>query len=150
MENKIFAIVRNFILDEIPDLTGYTVIDMEQTYLMIQPEIRVRKENNKYVMTVKSNDILIREEYETVISKSMYESLKENAVTNILYKTRYMKDIYEIDIYTYPEDLHIVEVEFNSLEEANSFIPPKWFGEEVTYNKEFFNKNLAIIMREKE
>ena len=38
----------------------------------------------------------------------------------------------------------IVEVEFKSLEDANKFIIPAWFGEEVTNNDKYKNKNLIF------
>ena len=37
----------------------------------------------------------------------------------------------------------LVEVEFNSIEDANSFIPPEWFGEDVTYDKKYHNSNMS-------
>ena len=40
----------------------------------------------------------------------------------------------------------LVEVEFNSLEEAEAFIPPAWFGEEVTGNKQYSNAQLALAV----
>ncbi len=39
--------------------------------------------------------------------------------------------------------LWMAEVEFPSLEEAENFTPPAWFGEEVTYDKRYRNTYLA-------
>ena len=40
--------------------------------------------------------------------------------------------------------LKICEVEFSTEEEAKSFVPPVWFGAEVTNDSRFKNKNLAL------
>jgi CYTH domain-containing protein len=40
------------------------------------------------------------------------------------------------------DPLLLAEVEFNTKEEAAEFIPPLWFGKEVTYDENFKNKNL--------
>ena len=37
-----------------------------------------------------------------------------------------------------------MEVEFDTLEECDSFIPLKWFGKEVTEDRRYTNMRLAI------
>lgn len=39
--------------------------------------------------------------------------------------------------------LILVEVEFSSEEEANSFVPPSWFGEDVTFSGKYHNSSLS-------
>ena len=39
--------------------------------------------------------------------------------------------------------LILAEVEFPSEEEANSFVAPEWFGEDVTYSNKYHNSNLS-------
>ena len=41
------------------------------------------------------------------------------------------------------EGLCLAEVEFSSVEQAESFVPPFWFGEEVTYSAEYHNSSLS-------
>ena len=41
------------------------------------------------------------------------------------------------------EGLMLAEVEFETEEEANAFVPPEWFGRDVTYSGEFQNSRLA-------
>ncbi|CBK73647.1 hypothetical protein CIY_07540 [Butyrivibrio fibrisolvens 16/4] len=36
----------------------------------------------------------------------------------------------------------MAEVEFPTIEEANSFVPPEWFGEDVTNDKNYHNSNM--------
>lgn len=39
--------------------------------------------------------------------------------------------------------LLLAEVEFSSEEEANSFTPPDWFGEDVTFSSKYHNSTLS-------
>ena len=41
------------------------------------------------------------------------------------------------------EGLVVAEVEFKTLEDANKFIPPKWFSTDISENMEYRNKILA-------
>ncbi len=51
----------------------------------------------------------------------------------------------EVDVFSAPfEPLVLAEVEFFSTEEAEAFLPPDWFGEEVTYCQEYHNSYLAM------
>ncbi len=40
--------------------------------------------------------------------------------------------------------LTVAEVEFPTVEEAEAFTPPDWFGREVTYDKRYSNANMTI------
>ena len=64
------------------------------------------------------------------------------------FKTRYYipydKHTIELDIYEgIFKGLIVAEVEFESLDEANLFTPPAWFGEDISNNIEYRNKILA-------
>ena len=48
-------------------------------------------------------------------------------------------DIFEEDL----KGLVIVEVEFDSVEEANAFSAPDWFGEDVTNSGKYHNSYLS-------
>jgi len=37
----------------------------------------------------------------------------------------------------------LAEVEFSSVEEAEAFIPPSWFGRDVTFSGEYQNSRLS-------
>lgn len=69
----------------------------------------------------------------------------------LIEKNRYDIPLYdgliaELDIYHGDlEGLIIVETEFKTEEQADSFIVPDWFGEEITENKRYKNKNLARL-----
>lgn len=42
-------------------------------------------------------------------------------------------------------NMTLVEVEFSSIDEANSFNPPEWFGKDVTHDGRFHNSYLSQI-----
>jgi CYTH domain-containing protein len=54
------------------------------------------------------------------------------------------KLVAELDVYSGPlTGLSVVEVEFPSVAIMNSFIPPAWFGRDVTQDKFISNSFLA-------
>ena len=67
-----------------------------------------------------------------IISKSRYKIPIENNLTAEL-------DIFKGDL----DSLKLVEVEFGSVEEANNFIPPEWFGEDVTTDGRYHNSYIS-------
>ena len=48
-------------------------------------------------------------------------------------------DIFENDL----APLVLAEVEFSTEQEANAFVPPEWFGEDVTYSEKYHNSMLS-------
>lgn len=54
--------------------------------------------------------------------------------------------VVELDLFAAPFDgLIIAEVEFPSIEAANSFVPPSWFDEDVTSDPAYHNSNLSRL-----
>jgi len=141
-------IERKFLIEGEVDLTALEYDDIVQGYVSIEPEIRARAKGGKYYKTIKGSGDLVREERETEISCTMYNILMDNREGGILEKRRYYMPIgshtAEIDVYKRElTGLIVCEVEFESVDEANKFIPPDFFGREVTEDKRFKNKNLA-------
>ena len=68
---------------------------------------------------------------------------------NIICKRRYLIPLesgltIELDVFEPPfQGLVLAEVEFPSEEEAHAFLPPDWFGEEVTWSTEYHNSTLS-------
>jgi adenylate cyclase len=144
-------IERKFLVKKIPDLTNAQDIYIEQGYLSFFPEVRIRKKDEKFYMTVKSDGDIAREEYEIEISQNTYDELSNQVKGLVLKKRRYeiplnKVDVAELDIYENFEDLKMVEVEFIDIDSANNFEIPCWFGTEVTKDKEFKNKSLAKVL----
>ena len=143
-------IERKYLIHNIPfDLNDYPHREIEQAYLNVDPVIRIRRKDNDYFLTYKSKGLLAREEYDLPLNAESYAHLLEKADGNILTKTRYeipLGDhlIIEMDIFHGKfEGLILAEVEFPSLEEANSFSPPEYFGEDVTFSTEYQNSTLS-------
>lgn len=132
------------------DYQSWDCVSMEQAYLCTAPVVRIRKENQEYYLTYKSKGLLAREEYNLPLTKEAYEHLLPKADGIILTKTRYRKPIegtnltIELDVFSGEyEGLMLAEVEFSSVEEANVFTPPAWFGEDVTLSGEYQNSRLS-------
>lgn len=116
----------------------------------------------EYIYTVKTKGNLEYKNGETIgkkyeiesnISEEEYSELAERKISSSMDKTRIVAPIgnnlkAEIDIYYgYLEGFLTLEVEFENEEEANQFIKPDWFGEELGY-KEFSNRKLSEMTRE--
>ena len=148
MEN--IEIERKFLVKKIPDnLDTYERIDMTQGYLNTDPVVRVRKENDDYVLTYKGSGLLSHSEYNLSLNKEAFDHLLKKCDGIIISKSRYKIPIEnnltaELDIFKGDLDsLKLVEVEFDSVEEANNFTPPEWFGEDVTTDNRYHNSYIS-------
>lgn len=142
-------IERKFLVDESQiDYRSYPHKILKQGYLSTDPVVRVRKEDDEYYMTYKGKGLLAREEYNLPLNEASFEHLLAKADGNIISKTRYLipygKYMIELDVFDEPiKPLVLAEVEFPSLEEAETFVAPKWFGEDVTQNPAYQNANMS-------
>ncbi|WP_321447474.1 CYTH domain-containing protein [uncultured Cohaesibacter sp.] len=150
-------IERKFLVAELPDLAGLESVDVAQGYLTHSDdsvEIRLRKKaaggTANYFMTLKSDGALERKEIEVAVSAEQFESFWPATMGRQVEKTRYVGALgdglhYELDVFHGGlKGLLLVEVEFPSVEAANSFVAPDWFGADVTSNKGYKNKALAV------
>ena len=131
------------------NLSDYPFHRIEQGYLCTSPVVRIRRQDDTYILTYKSAGMMAREEYNLPLTKEAYEHLKEKADGIVLSKTRYLLPLpdgltIQLDVFdgTY-EGLWLAEVEFESIEQAESFVPPVWFGEDVTYSGKYHNSVLS-------
>ena len=142
-------IERKFLLKELPsDLENYPVRHLEQGYLCTGPVVRIRKDNDKYELTYKAKGMMVREEYTLPLTKEAYEHLKGNIDGRLIIKKRYMIPFekYTIELDVFEDDLApltLAEVELTSEEEANAFVAPDWFAEDVTISKLYHNSFLS-------
>lgn len=141
-------IERKFLVKELPDLSGVKSSEIMQGYISILPEVRVRKLDNKYYRTEKGEGMVAREEREWEITTEEAEKMLSEVKTNLIEKTRYYLPYgdytIELDIYKGKFDgLVVCEIEFSTIEDANAFVPPTWFGEDISEKKEYRNKILA-------
>ena len=57
-------IERKFLLNKLPDnLSDYPHHDIEQAYLCRNPVVRIRRQDDDYILTYKGGGKMIREEY---------------------------------------------------------------------------------------
>lgn len=133
------------------NLTAYPHHIIEQAYISLNPTIRIRHCDTHYILTMKGSGEISREEYEMNISKQQYENLLNKLETPFVRKKRYLVPLSlseytaEIDIFKDSlEGLVLIEVEFPTLEEANQFQAPKWFGKDVTADKRYKNTSLSL------
>ena len=140
-------IERKFLIKELPDLSQYEHHDIEQGYLSTKPVLRIRKKDDHAFITIKGGGMLAREEHEFQIPLEEYDHLLPKIDGRPITKTRYIipfgKYTIELDVFKgHKEGLIMAEVEFESLEEANSFVPPEWFGEDVTMQRQYHNSQM--------
>lgn len=125
---------------------------LKQYYVKVgDVEERYRRQDDLYFHTIKRrvDDGLQRDEIETECTQDDFEANKHHIVGDIIEKDRYVLPYggykIEIDIYRGAlEGLIIGEVEFPTKEEADAFIPPDFFGIEITWDKRYKNQSLAI------
>ena len=142
-------IERKFLIKKLPDLTKYDYVDIEQGYLSTDPVVRIRKKSDKYILTYKGGGMMAREEIEAALSAEAYEHLASKIDGHLITKRRYLipygEYLIELDIFSgHMDGLIMAEVEFPTVEEANSFVIPDWFGDDVTYDSRYHNSNMIF------
>lgn len=143
-------IEKKYLLKELPSLEKYAFHKIEQAYLCTNPVVRVRREDEKYYMTYKGQGMMAREEYNLPLNQEAFEHLSAKADGNVIRKTRYLIPlgqeglVAEVDVFEPPfAPLILAEVEFSSREQAESFVPPSWFGEDVTFDGRYHNSYMS-------
>ena len=140
-------IERKFLINKLPDLSEYKYVDIQQGYLSTNPVVRIRKKNDIYILTYKGSGLMAREEIEAALTEEAYQHLLGKIDGRPITKRRYLipYDPYtiELDVFSgHKEGLIMAEVEFPSVEEANAFVAPDWFGEDVTKDSRYHNSNM--------
>lgn len=153
-------IEKKFLVKELPEnLDDYDVYQLEQGYLCSYPTVRIRKCDEYYFLTYKSKgtsrkgckNVIVNNEVELELNENSYETLKAKIDGKLVVKDRYAIPIQddlvaEMDIFKeHLEGLKMVEVEFDNEDQALNFVPPEWFGKDVSADHRFRNVNLASI-----
>ncbi len=143
-------IERKFLIRELPgDLNNYEKKKIAQGYLNTDPVVRIRRSNDEYYLTYKGKGMMVREEYNLPLNEEAFAHMVKKIDGILIQKTRYLIPLEdnltaELDIFEGAlAPLRLVEVEFNSVEAAESFTPPDWFGEDVTSSGKYHNSNLS-------
>jgi len=147
-------IERKYLIAKLPEnLSSYPFHDLEQAYLCTSPVVRIRRQDDEYILTYKSSGMLAHEEYNLPLTKESYEHLKTKADGNVITKRRYLIPLteeltIELDLFSgIFEGMILAEVEFPTEEAAHQFTPPDWFTEEVTFRREYHNSYLSTVKK---
>jgi CYTH domain-containing protein len=129
---------------------------IEQGYLVFQnpPEVPVelrlrRVDQTDCFLTVKSGNAPSRVEVELPVAPEQFSELWPLTEGRRIFKRRHRLPVadgltVELDVYEGARSgLQVVEVEFSSESQAGEFIPPPWFGREVTRDPRYANAELA-------
>mgnify|MGYP002798230730 FL=1 len=139
-----------YLLRQLPEhLETYPSHRIEQGYLCTAPVVRIRRQDEEYWLTYKSKGLMVREEYNLPLTREAYLHLRPKTDGILICKTRYLIPLgggltAELDVFHDDyEGLFLVEVEFPSEEAAEAFLPPEWFGEDVTFSSAYHNSTLS-------
>ena len=138
----------------LPTLSSCEKIEMVQAYLNASPILRIRKEGEDYFLTYKGKGMITREEYNLPLNADAFSHLLAKCDGNTVTKTRYRFPLpenntgesltAEIDIFSGQlEGLILIEVEFSTPKGAEAFLPPAWFGKEVSLDRRYHNISLS-------
>ena len=145
-------IERKFLVADLPDLGALPARTIEQGYITAPndtTELRLRKKGDAYFVTVKSKGGLARAEHEVALSQQQFDELWPLTQGRRVEKTRHTGTLpcgtgFELDVFSGAlAPLVMVEVEFPTLAAAHAFVPPPWFGADVTEDSRYKNQALA-------
>lgn len=160
-------IERKYLVRSLPnDLDSFPHVEIEQGYLCTTPTLRIRKMGVFFILSVKERrhcdtTAIVNREEEFALTEEAYMSLRGKCEGSLVSKTRYRiplgrrseaggerarELVAELDLFHgVLEGLRLVEVEFPSVEAADAFEPPAWFGEEVSSDPRYRNSCLSAI-----
>ena len=154
-------IERKYLVVSLPDgLDGYPHAEIEQGYLCTHPTLRIRRIDDRYILTVKERiaadtSAIVNREEEFAMAADSYRRLRAHCEGGFVSKTRYRIPLEggltaELDLFHgVHEGLRLVEVEFPDTAAAASFTPPVWFGEDVSADPRYRNSSLAARSAQK-
>ena len=144
-------IERKFLTKEVPfSLADFPARKISQCHISMSPTIRLRQWDDRYILTVKGKGLLAKEEFELEITKAEYDHLLTKAESPAVEKVRYLVPLEdgltaEVDVYEGKlAGLMTTEVEFPTLEEAEAYEPPYWFGKDVSFDHRYKNTSLSL------
>ncbi len=143
-------IERKWLIGEVPaDLEEYPHHVIEQGYLNTRPVVRIRRQDDEYILTYKGGGLMAREEYNLPLDQASYEHLRTKIDGRLISKVRYIIPIenglvVELDRFESPhKGLYLAEIEFASVEEAEAFPGLPWFAKDVTYDINYHNSVMS-------
>ena len=122
-------IERKFLLTKIPEVVLESTISIRQGYISKSRdsvEIRLRQKGDAFFMTFKRGQGLVRDEVEIRIDESDFHHLWPLTQDRQVEKQR-----------------SNAILEFGDEDQARDFVPPQWYGPDVTEDSRYKNKRLA-------
>lgn len=153
-------IEKKFLIKNLPEnLEQYEKVRIEQGYLntVVTPTLRIRKYNQEYILCYKFRQktkmqvASAAKEVELPLTEEAYNHLKTKIDGRIIEKDRYLIPLEndltaELDVFDgFLKGFQNVEVEFESEEQASQFVPPDWFGKDVSLDSRYKNARLCTI-----
>ena len=124
---------------------------IRQGYLNTEAErtVRVRMKDQLGYLTIKGKTSgFSRNEFEYPIPAEDAEALLQMCERPLIEKKRYTvevdRQIWEVDEF-FGENSGLVLAEAELTDEAQELHPPNWIGEEVTFDKRYYNSTLSKI-----
>nr|WP_320015891.1 CYTH domain-containing protein [uncultured Desulfobacter sp.] len=145
-------IERKFLLPKMPEIDLQSTTCIRQGYISQSRdsvEIRLRRKGDTFFMTFKRGQGLVRDEAEIRIDEADFNHLWPLTQGRQVEKQRSQAILEngltaEIDEFSGAlAGLLLCEVEFDDQAQAIAFVPPQWFGADVTEDGRYKNKSLA-------
>jgi CYTH domain-containing protein/predicted ATPase len=152
-------IERKWVLPRLPQRQFSGSKEIRQGYLVLdQDELRIRQIGDEYLIAVKGDGTITRDEWERPLPAKIFRKLWPMTQNARVEKTRnYAYEetghVMEVDVYHGPlSSLVTMECEFATEEDADAFVLPDWAvgAVDVTADPRFKNKNLAQIHTQSE
>ncbi len=152
-------IERKYAVKQMPEnFMNYPCKKIEQGYLCNNPTVRIRKSNEDYILTYKSKvknkkegSAIFNNEVELELTEEAYKRLLLKIDHNPVTKSRYLIPLTggltaELDVFGGKlQGLIIVEVEFPDEQASNEFVPPDWFGKDLSSDRRYSNYYLSQL-----
>lgn len=152
-------IERKWLFNSIAAPQGTPVIGeyfYKQAYISTNPEVRIRarrvagEDSFTYALCIKSKGTIERIEVQKELNENEFNELMivgnisdDDFICKHFY--RYIVDRHELTLGAAdigkPTEFFYGEIEFNSVEDAENFVAPQWFGQEVTDNPNYKMSN---------
>lgn len=144
-------IERKFLIKELPDLTHMQPIHYERYFVIntSNQHVRVQKKGNRFELEtkVKINELEFHKDKQE-ISKAYFLELSHNCNKAIVRDSYLIHKNPNITIKKYFDDyegLIRAEIEYDNMEQINTFVLPDWLGKEIT-GTELANDNKLITL----
>jgi len=145
-------IERKFLVEQLPgDVDWLDDRPLRQGYVALDgaTEVRIRDDDGSWRLTIKHGGGARRVEEEMGVEPRRGEALwtltEGRRIEKRRHRVTYGDAMLEVDVFEGDlQGLVVAEVEFGDEATAAAFVPPAWFGPEVTDDPAYKNRALAV------